>query len=35
MYENGKMRPIETVPRMGREGIRENDEGCELGYDIL
>jgi hypothetical protein len=26
MYENGKMRPVETVPAMG-EGIKENDGG--------
>jgi hypothetical protein len=26
MYENGKMRPGETVPGMG-EGIKENDGG--------
>jgi hypothetical protein len=26
MYENGKMRHIETVPRMG-ERIKENDQG--------
>jgi hypothetical protein len=32
VYENGKMRPIETIPGMG--GIRENDGG-EFNYDIL
>jgi hypothetical protein len=26
MYENGKMRPVETVPGMG-VGIKENDGG--------
>jgi hypothetical protein len=26
MYENGKMRPVETVPGMGR-GIKEDDGG--------
>jgi hypothetical protein len=23
MYENGKMRPVETIPGMGEEGKRE------------
>jgi hypothetical protein len=27
MYENGKMRPVETIPGMGREGIKENGVG--------
>jgi hypothetical protein len=27
MYENGKMRPAETVPRMGRRGIKKNGGG--------
>jgi hypothetical protein len=26
MYENGKMRPVETVPGMGGGGIKKNDE---------
>jgi hypothetical protein len=25
MYENGKMGPVETIPGMGGEGIKEND----------
>jgi hypothetical protein len=25
MHENGKMRPAETVPGIGEEGIKEND----------
>jgi hypothetical protein len=25
MYENEKMRPVETILRMGEEGIKEND----------
>jgi hypothetical protein len=29
MNENGKMRPVETILRMG-EGIRENDGGVNL-----
>jgi hypothetical protein len=24
MYVNGKMRPVETIPRMGRREIKEN-----------
>jgi hypothetical protein len=35
MYENGKMRPVQTIPRMGGKGIMENDGGSELNYDIL
>jgi hypothetical protein len=27
MCENGKMRPVETVPGMEGEGIKENDGG--------
>jgi hypothetical protein len=27
MYVNGKMRPVETVPGMGGQGIKENDGG--------
>jgi hypothetical protein len=27
MYENRKMVPVETIPRMGGEGIKENDGG--------
>jgi hypothetical protein len=25
MYENGKMRPVETILRMGVGGVKEND----------
>jgi hypothetical protein len=25
MYENGKMRPVETIPVIGRRGTKEND----------
>jgi hypothetical protein len=37
MYENGKMRPVETIPysRNGRRGIKENDGGGEFNYDAL
>jgi hypothetical protein len=34
MYENGKIRPIETTPRIGG-GIKENDGGGEFSYHIL
>jgi hypothetical protein len=27
MYVNGKMRPAETIPGTGEEGIKENDGG--------
>jgi hypothetical protein len=30
MYENGKMRSVETIPGMGRGGIKENDGGSEF-----
>jgi hypothetical protein len=35
MYENGTMRPAETVLRMGEERIKENDRGDEINEDIL
>jgi hypothetical protein len=28
MYENGKIRPAETILRMGSGGIKENDGGA-------
>jgi hypothetical protein len=34
MYENGKMRPVETTPGMGA-GIKENDGSGEFNYDRL
>jgi hypothetical protein len=33
MYENGKMRPAETIPGMRGRGIRENDRGGEFNSD--
>jgi hypothetical protein len=33
MYENGKMRTVETIP--GIMGIKENDGGGEFSSDIL
>jgi hypothetical protein len=35
MYVRGKMRPVETVPGMGRGEIKENDGGGEFNYDIF
>jgi hypothetical protein len=35
MYVNGKMRPVETIPEMGGEEIKENDGGGEFNYGIL
>jgi hypothetical protein len=35
MYINGKMRPVETVPGMGRGRVEEEDGGGEVNYDIL
>jgi hypothetical protein len=35
MYVNGTMRPFETIPRMGGDGIKENDGGSEFNYDIF
>jgi hypothetical protein len=34
MYVSGKMRTDETIPRMGRRGIKDNDVGHEFNYDI-
>jgi hypothetical protein len=34
MYVNGKMRPVETIPGMGR-GIKENDGEGEFKDDIF
>jgi hypothetical protein len=35
MYVNEKMRSIETIPGMGGERVKENDERGELKYDIF
>jgi hypothetical protein len=36
MYENGKMRHVESVPGIGGgEGIKENDGGGKFNYDML
>jgi hypothetical protein len=29
VYENGKMRPFETIVRMEGGGVKENDRGHE------
>jgi hypothetical protein len=34
MYENGKMRPVETMPGTGGEGIKENDGGGKFNLEI-
>jgi hypothetical protein len=34
-YVNGKMRPFETIPRMGEDGIKENDGEAKINYNIL
>jgi hypothetical protein len=33
MYENGKMRPVETTAGMGRGRIK-NDGGGEFNYNV-
>jgi hypothetical protein len=35
MYENGKMRPVETIPGMRGGRIKENNGEGEFIYDIL
>jgi hypothetical protein len=35
MYDNGKMRHVETVPWMKGGWIKENDGGSEFNCDIL
>jgi hypothetical protein len=35
MYVNEKMRPVETIPGMGRGRLKENGGGGEFNYDIL
>jgi hypothetical protein len=29
------MRPVETIPGIGEEGIKETDGGVNLTYDVL
>jgi hypothetical protein len=35
MYENGKMRHVETVPGMGEGRIKDGDGGNKFNYHIL
>jgi hypothetical protein len=35
MYENGKMRPVETILRSRGEEIKENDGGLNLTSYIV
>jgi hypothetical protein len=36
IYENGKVRPIETIARMGgRRGMKKNGSEGEFNYGIL
>jgi hypothetical protein len=35
MYVKRKMRPVETIPRMGGVGIKENSGGDEFNNDIF
>jgi hypothetical protein len=35
VFENGKMRPVETIPGIRGEGIKENDGEGEFSYNIL
>jgi hypothetical protein len=34
MCEDGKMRPVETIPIMGGGGIKENDASI-ISYNVL
>jgi hypothetical protein len=33
MYENRKMRPVETIQGLGEKGIKEKDGEGEFNYD--
>jgi hypothetical protein len=35
MYVNGKMKPVETSPRMGEGRKKENDGKSKFNYDIF
>jgi hypothetical protein len=35
MYENGRMRHVETNPGKGEGGMKENDERSKFSYDTL
>jgi hypothetical protein len=35
MYINGKMRSIESIPKMEEWGIKENDRGGKFNYNVV
>jgi hypothetical protein len=35
MYVSGKMLSVETIPGMGRRGIKENGGGGKFNYDVF
>jgi hypothetical protein len=35
MHVNGKIRPVETIPRIVRGKIKENGRRSELKYNIF
>jgi hypothetical protein len=35
MYENGTLKPVETIPGIEVGEIKENDGGSEFNCDIL
>jgi hypothetical protein len=35
MYVSAKMIPVETIPGIGREGIKKNGTGSEFKYDVF
>jgi hypothetical protein len=35
MCVNGKMRPVETIPGVGEEGMKENGGGGKFKHDIF
>jgi hypothetical protein len=35
MYVNGKMSPVETIPGMGRQGMKGNGGGGEFHHNKL
>jgi hypothetical protein len=35
MYENGKIRHVETISGIGGDRVKEDDGGGEFNYDML
>jgi hypothetical protein len=35
MYLSGKMKPVETIPGMGEERVKKNDEGGGFNCDVF